>query len=71
MTFPDKEGTSKPIRVKKGLNDAIEAFLKTDKAADFGFETKADVANAAVRDLLLKVGYLKYIQPDHDEEKAG
>jgi len=51
------EATSQPIRISKGLDEAIEEFLLTEKARKLGFRYKSDIINAAVRDLLTKYGF--------------
>ena len=58
MDYPeDKDTKSSSIRIKKSLNQAIEKFMKTQKAKDAGFDHKSDVANAAVRQLLQSFGF--------------
>lgn len=41
------------------MADAVEDFLKTDEAKKMGFDSKADVVTAAVRELLVKYGFYK------------
>jgi len=57
MDYPKGEQTSTSIRISSGLADAIDRFLKTDKAKLLGFRFKSDVINAAVRDFLIKYGF--------------
>jgi len=39
------------------MADAVEEFLKTERAKQMGFIYKVDVVTAAVRDLLEKYGF--------------
>jgi len=58
MTYPKKRKTSsKPVKITKGLDEAIAQFLSTDRARLLGFRFKSDVVNTAVRDLLVKYGF--------------
>lgn len=41
----------------RGRWDAIDDFLKTERAKERGLRGKVDVINAAVRELLVKFGY--------------
>ena len=66
MAYPEKDKKSTSIRIKKGLNEAIEEFIKTDVAKSYGFEYKTDVVNAALRQLLQSFGFL-LDQHDYDE----
>ena len=70
MDYPDADGKSTVIRIKKGLKEAIDDFLKTEKARKGGFDYKSDVANAAIRQLLQRYG----VDVDHyyrEEENAS
>ena len=68
MDYPeDKDTKSSSIRIKKSLNQAIEKFMKTQKAKDAGFDHKSDVANAAVRQLLQRFGLRARAQPGVSE----
>jgi len=42
------------VRIPKGLLDAIDEFIKTDKAKRLGLDSKSDVVSEAVRELLKK-----------------
>jgi len=65
MDYPGSDRKSTVVRIKKGLLEAIELFLKTEKARLGGFEYKSDVANAAIRQLLERYGF--HVE-DYDEE---
>ena len=56
MDYPNADEKTSVIRIKKGLKEAIEEFLKTEKARKGGFDYKTDVANAAIRQLLQRYG---------------
>ncbi len=45
------------VQVPKGIIEAIEEFLKTEKAAKLGYNSKTDLITAAVRNLLAEYGY--------------
>jgi hypothetical protein len=60
--YPDKERTSIPIKIAKGLDRAIEMFLKTEKAELMGYRYKSDVANDAIRRLLVDLGFLESLE---------
>jgi len=45
------------VQIPKGINDAIEDFLKTEQAAKMGFNTKSDLITTAVRHVLTQYGY--------------
>jgi len=47
------------VRIPRKMADAVEDFLKTEDAKKMGFDSKADVVTAAVRDLLVKYGFYK------------
>ena len=49
------------VRIPRGIADAVEGFLKTDEAASMGFDSKADVVTAAIRQMLSEYGYYKTI----------
>jgi len=51
---PPKHAT---IRIPKPMAEAVEEFLKTERAKQMGFIYKVDVVTAAVRDLLEKYGF--------------
>jgi hypothetical protein len=50
------------VRIPRGIAKAIEDFLKTDQAAQMGYDSKADVVTAAIRTMLKEYGY-------YDKEK--
>jgi len=52
------------VRIPRGIIEAIEDFLRTEQAAKMGFDSKADVVTAAVRNLLSKHGYYKISQKE-------
>ena len=56
------------VRIPRGLAEALEGFLKTDRAAKMGFDSKADLVTAAVRQVLTEYGY--YRIPQREEEKS-
>lgn len=45
------------VRIPRGISESVEDFLKTDQAAKMGFDSKADVVTAAIRNLLTEYGY--------------
>jgi hypothetical protein len=45
------------VRIPRGIAKAIEEFLKTEQAARMGFDSKADVVTAAIRNMLTEYGY--------------
>ena len=45
------------VRIPRGIAKAIEEFLKTEQAAKMGFDSKADVVTAAIRNMLTEYGY--------------
>ena len=51
---PPKHAT---IRIPRPMADAVEDFLKTERAKQMGFIYKVDVVTAAVRELLEKYGF--------------
>ena len=53
------ERKHKTVRIPRKMADAVEDFLKTEDAKKMGFDSKADVVTAAVRDLLVKYGFYK------------
>ncbi|MEM2127800.1 MAG: hypothetical protein QXH67_06230 [Candidatus Bathyarchaeia archaeon] len=54
--YPEGERTATTVKIAKGLAEAINLFLETDKAKRLGYRYKGDVVNDAVRDFLLKHG---------------
>jgi len=50
------------VRIPIGVVEAIEDFLRTEQAARMGFDSKADVATAAIRNLLLECGCYGKVQ---------
>ena len=66
--YPNTERTSTPIKIAKGLDEAIVRFLKTEKARLLGYRYKSDVANAAVRALLIEYDFLESLE-DNDEPR--
>jgi len=55
------------VRIPRGVVEAVEEFLKTEQALKMGFDSKADVVTAAVRNLLSEYGYYKV--PEKKERK--
>jgi hypothetical protein len=47
------------VRIPRGIVEAMEGFLKTEKAVKMGFDSKADVVTAAIRNLLSEYGYYR------------
>jgi len=47
------------VRIPRGMGGAVEGFLKTEEAASMGYDSKADVVTAAIRQLLSGYGYYK------------
>jgi hypothetical protein len=45
------------VQVPRGITEAIEDFLKTEQAAKLGYNSKAELITAAVRNLLTQYGY--------------
>jgi hypothetical protein len=52
------------VRIPRGIVEAIDGFLKTEQAARMGFDSKADVATAAIRNLLSGYGYYRVPQKE-------
>jgi len=50
------------VRIPRGVAEAIEDFLGTDQALKMGFDSKADVVTAAIRNLLAEYGYYEIPQ---------
>ena len=57
--FEGYTSRSKPVKITKGLDKALEEFLQTDIAQAHGFRYKSDVVNAAVRELLIRYDFPK------------
>ena len=55
------------VRIPRGVVEAVEEFLRTEQAAKMGFDSKADVVTAAVRNLLSEYGY--YGIPEKKDKK--
>jgi hypothetical protein len=55
------------VRIPRGVAEAIEDFLRTEQAVRMGFDSKGDVATAAIRKLLLEYGC--YGSPQKSEQK--
>lgn len=49
----------KTVRIPRKMVDIVEDFLKTDIAKELGLDSKSDVVTAAIRELLIKYGYLE------------
>jgi hypothetical protein len=49
------------VRIPRGMAGAVEGFLKTEEAASMGFDSKADVVTAAIRQMLSEYGYYKTV----------
>lgn len=47
------------VRIPRGLAGAVEEFIKTEQAAQMGFDSKADVITAAIRKMLMECGYYR------------
>ena len=62
MAYPEGESKSTPVKITKGLDEAINMFLETERAHLLGFRYKIDVVNAAVRDLLIKYGFPEVLE---------
>jgi len=45
------------VRIPRSVASAVDGFLGTDDAARMGFDSKADVVTAAIRNLLIEYGY--------------
>jgi hypothetical protein len=60
--YPETKSKSTPIKIAKGLDRAIELFLKTEKAKLLGYRYKSDVVNDAVRQLLISFGFLESVE---------
>ena len=56
------------VRIPRGVVEAIEDFLRTEQALKMGFDSKADVVTAAIRNLLAEYGY--YGIPEKKERIA-
>ena len=50
------------VRIPRGMIEAVEEFLKTEQALKMGFDSKADVVTAAVRNLLSEYSCYKIPQ---------
>ena len=50
------------VRIPKGLMEQIEEFLKSEMAYKLGFTSKIGVIENAVRDLLIKYGFIKIFE---------
>jgi hypothetical protein len=55
------------VRIPRGIVEAVDGFLKTEQATRMGFDSKADVVTAAIRNLLSEYGYYKI--PPKKEKK--
>ena len=69
MKYPKGGQRSTPIRITKGLDEAIDQFLNTEKARLLGFRFKSDVVNAAVRELLIKYGFPEILEETGKERQ--
>ena len=58
----DKKSRTTPVKITRGLDEAVEMFLSSDIARLHGFRYKSDVVNAAVRELLQKYGFPRQLQ---------
>ena len=45
------------VRIPRSVASAVDGFLETDEAAKMGFDSKADVVTAAIRNLLIEYGF--------------
>jgi len=52
-----KKSRQKTVRIPRKMVEAVERFLDTEEAKEMGFDSKADVVTAAVRELLIKYEY--------------
>lgn len=50
----EKKSRQKTVRIPRKMVEAVERFLDTEEAKEMGFDSKADVVTAAVRELLIK-----------------
>jgi hypothetical protein len=48
------------VRIPRTVASAVDGFLETDEAAKMGFDSKADVVTAAIRNLLTQYGYYRF-----------
>lgn len=58
------------VRIPRGIVEAVEDFLKTEQAARMGFDSKADVVTAAIRNLLIEYGFYQIPQKKEGEPVA-
>jgi len=56
------------VRIPSGISDSVDGFLKTEQARKMGFDSKADVATAAVRRMLTEYGYYRLSKKIDAEE---
>lgn len=54
-----KKSRQKTVRIPRKMVEAVERFLDTEEAEEMGFDSKADVVTAAVRELLIKYEYYR------------
>jgi hypothetical protein len=59
----NKPPMHRTVRIPLGLDEALEAFLKTPQAWQMGFRHKADVVTEAVRQLLINYDYYRMSLP--------
>lgn len=57
--FEGKKSRSTTVKITKGQDEALDQFLKTDRARLMGFRYKSDIVNQAIRDFLLKIGHFR------------
>jgi len=62
---------SKAVKITAGLLDAIEEYLKTEKAELMGFRFSSDVVSYAVREMLIQQGFYDDLeaQPEGENEE--
>lgn len=54
----------KTVRISRSMVDAIDGFLRTTLAKKMGFNSKANVVTAAVRELLIKYDYYTNVKKE-------
>jgi len=59
MRYGKRANRHLTVRIPRGVCEAIEEFLTTEEAVRMGFDSKADVVTAAVRDLLIDFGVIR------------
>jgi hypothetical protein len=57
MTSEKKLDRHITVRIPRSVASAVNDFLETNEAARMGFDSKADVVTAAIRNLLTEYGH--------------